>query len=88
MKIFPIIEDRYIHFDNDQNIVFFRRVMRGNLEEPKFQRKTSHNVLSVRQLDKKDTPLDKRIPSKGKPHLMKSLVTRSKIHDRNSKYHK
>ena len=60
--------------------------MRGNLEEPKFQRKTSHNVLSVRQLDKKDTPLDKRIPSKGKPRLIKSLVSRSKIDERNGKY--
>ena len=86
MEIF--IEGRYIHFDNDQNIVFFRRVMRGNLEEPKFQRKTSHNVLSVRQLDKKDTPLDKRIPGKGKPHLMKSLVPRTKSEERNGKYYK
>ena len=62
--------------------------MKGNLERQKFQRKISHNVLSVRQLDKKDTPLDKRIPGKGKPHLMKSLVTRSKIDERNSKYYK
>ena len=62
--------------------------MRRNLEEPKFQRKTSHNVLSVRQLDKKGTPLDKRIPSKGKPHLMKSLVSRSKIDEINGKYYK
>ena len=62
--------------------------MRGNLEEPKFQRKTSHKVLSVRQLDKKGTPLDKRIPSKGKPRLIKSLVSRSKIDERNGKYYK
>ena len=73
-------------FDNDQNIASFRRAMRGNLERPKFHRKISHSVLSVRQLDKKDTPLDKRIPSKSKPHLMKSLFPRSKIDERNSKY--
>ena len=60
--------------------------MKGNLERPKFQRKISHSVLSVRQLYKKDTPLDKRILGKGKPHLMKSLVSRSKIDERNGKY--
>ena len=60
--------------------------MKGNFERPKFQRKIFHNVLSVRQLDKKDTPPDKRIPGKGKPHLIKSSVPRSKGDERNSKY--
>ena len=62
--------------------------MREILERTKFQRKISHNVLSVRQLEKKDTPLDRRIPCKGKPHLIKSLVPRSKGDERNSKYFK
>ena len=81
-----ISDGRHIHFDNDQNIVYFRRVMRRNLERPKCQRKISHGVLSVRQLEKKDTPLDKRISGKGKPHRMKSLLPRSKGDERNSKY--
>ena len=62
--------------------------MRGNLGRPKFKRKISHKVFSVRQLDNKDTPLDKRIPVKGKPRSMKSLVQRSKSDERNSKYNK
>ena len=82
------IEGKYLHFYNDPNIVSFKRVMRGNLERPKFQRKISHSVLSVRQLEKKDTPPDKRIPGKGKPRLMKSLVPRSKGDERTSKYQK
>ena len=77
-----------MHFHNYQNIVSFRTVMRGKLERPKFKRKISHKVLSVRQLDKKDTPLDKSIPGKGKPHSMRSLVQRSKSDERNSKYYK
>ena len=62
--------------------------MKRSLERLKFQTKISHNVLSVRQLDKKDTPLDKRIPGKSNPHLMKGLVPRSNTDERNGKYHK
>ena len=62
--------------------------MKGKSERKKFQRQISHNVLSVRQLDQKDPPVDKRIPVKNKPHLMKGLVPRSKRDERNGKYYK
>ena len=75
----------YANFLDFGNNLHCRKIIRGDLGRKKFQRTISHNILTVRQLDKKNASLDKSSPGKRKSHLMETLVPRSKSDERTSK---
>ena len=75
----------YAHFHEFGNHSYCRKIIRGDLGRKKFQRTISHNILTVRQLDKKNASIDKNSPGKRKSHLMETLVPRSKSDERTSK---
>ena len=72
----------FLYFVNN---LLCRKIIRGDLGRKKFQRTISHNILTVRQLDKKNASIDKSSPGKRKSHLMETLVPRSKSDERTSK---